>query len=332
LGGVLSAVAVVDQDANAVLLLPEPDHLLVPALEVGVSVIAYPTFSEETTVRPRARAADAIARHVHSVRTGALTKLGFGASGVSACVIERLRGLVEPAPLVDIDHELAALRMRKSVTEIEALRKSIALCDAAQEAVHDAACDGASHEALSEIVRETVQRSAGGPLPILFEVSWGPPPWVKSEIRPLREGDLLLTDIAPRLGDYWGDSCDTRAVGDTTPKRRDVLDTVREALLTGTEVVRAGVATASVDAVMRERIARGYPTYTGHGGHGLGLDYHESPRLVPSEITVLEEDMVLALEPGIYLEDACARLEHVVRVTADGCEVLSKHLDLSHDP
>jgi Xaa-Pro aminopeptidase len=37
---------------------------------------------------------------------------------------------------------------------------------------------------------------------------------------------------------------------------------------------------------------------------------------------------VIALEPGIYLEDACARLEHIVRVTADGCEVLSKHLDL----
>ena len=111
-----------------------------------------------------------------------------------------------------------------------------------------------------------------------------------------------------------------------------MLDTVREALLAGTEAVRAGVATASVDAVMRERIARDYPAYTGHGGHGLGLDYHESPRLVPSEGTVLEEGMVLALEPGIYLEDACARLEHIVRVTVDGCEVLSKHLDVGRDP
>jgi Xaa-Pro dipeptidase len=332
LGGVLSAVAVVDQDTHATLLVPEPDHLQIPARADGVAVVAYPTFSEETPVRPRARAADAVARELQRIRTGTVTKLGFGGSGVSSGVIDRLRMLVQPASLADLDHELAALRMRKSATEIAALRESIALCDAAQAAVHDAADDGASQEALSEMVRETVQRSAGGPLPILLEVSWGPPPWAKSETTPLREGDLLLTDIAPRLGDYWGDSCDTRPVGDVTPERRDVLDTVREALLTGTEAVRAGVATASVDAVMRERIARDYPAYTGHGGHGLGLDYHESPRLVPSESTVLEEDMVLALEPGIYLEDACARLEHIVRVTVDGCEILSKHLDLGRDP
>jgi Xaa-Pro aminopeptidase len=331
LGGVLSAVAVVDQEAHAALLVPEPDHLQIRVIDDGVTVVAYPTFSEESAVRPRARAADAIVRQLQRVRTRGATKLGFSGSGVSAGVVDRLRTLVDPASLADMDHELAALRMRKSATEIAALRESIELCDSAQAAVHDAALDGISREALCEVVRETVQRDAGGPLPILLEVSWGPPPWVSSETHPLREGDLLLTDIAPRLGDYWGDSCDTRAVGDTTAKRRDVLDTVREALLTGTEAVRAGVATASVDAVMRERIAREYPAYTGHGGHGLGLDYHESPRLVPSESTVLEEDMVLALEPGIYIEDACARLEHIVRVTVDGCEVLSKHLDRRRD-
>ena len=186
-----------------------------------MAVVAYPTFSEESAVRPRARAADAVARELQRIRTGTVTKLGFGGSGVSAGVIDRLRTLVQPASLADLDHELAALRMRKSATEIAALRESIALCDAAQAAVHDAAYDGASQEALSEMVRETVQRRAGGPLPILLEVSWGPPPWAKSETPPLREGDLLLTDIAPRLGDYWGDSCDTRPLA--TSRRSGVM-------------------------------------------------------------------------------------------------------------
>lgn len=329
LGGVLAAVAFVDQDANATLLVPEPDHLYVSPKDPTVAVIAYPTFSEESEVRPRARAADAIARHLHGVRAGTPTKLGYGGGGLSASVVDRLRTLVHTGALVDVDHELSALRMRKSPTEIAALRKSIALCDAAQAAVHNAASDGASHEALARVVRETVAQGAGRPVPILLEVSWGAKYGTESPTRPLREGDLLLTDIAPRLGDYWGDSCDTRAVGDTTRSRRKVLDAVREALLIGTQAVRAGVPAASVDSAMRERLERDYPVYTGHGGHGLGLDYHESPRLVPSESAVLDEDMVIALEPGIYLEDACARIEHIVRVTADGCEVLSKHLELS---
>lgn len=331
MGGVLSAVAIVDQDANAALLVPEPDHLQVPATDAGVTVIAYPTFSEETTVRPRARAADAIARHLHGLRTGTPGKLGFGGSGVAAVVIDRLRTFVDAGSVVDVDLELAAVRMRKSADEIAALRRSIALCDAAQAAVHGAAFDGATHEMLCQVVRETVERGAGGPLPILLEASWGRPFRSEPETRPLREGDLLLTDIAPRLGCYWGDSCDTRPLGEVTPVQQKLLNTVRDALLAGTEAVRPGVAAASADAVMRERITREYPAYVGHGGHGLGLDYHESPRLVPSERVVLEENMVIALEPGIYLEDFGARLEHIVLVTADGCEVLSKHLDLSSD-
>ena len=36
--------------------------------------------------------------------------------------------------------------------------------------------------------------------------------------------------------------------------------------------------------------------------------------------------MVIAMEPAVYLPDASVRLEHVVAVTADGCEVLSGHL------
>lgn len=328
LGGVLAAVAVVDQDANATLLVPEPDHLYVSPKDPAVAVVAYPTFSEESAVRPRARAADAITRHLRRLRTGGITKLGYGGSGLSASVVDRLRTLVHWEALLDIDRELSALRMRKSAIEIVKLRESLAVCDAAQAAVHNAAAEGATYEMLCQVVRDTVTRQVGTTPPMLLEVSWGAKHGAEAQARPLREGDLLLTDIAPRLGDYWGDSCDTRAVGATTDSRRGVLEAVRQALLRGTEAVRLGVPATSVDVAMRECIARDYPVYTGHGGHGLGLDYHESPRLVPSESAILDEDMVIALEPGIYLEDACARLEHIVRVTADGCEVLSKHLDL----
>jgi Xaa-Pro dipeptidase len=332
LGGVLSAVAVIDQDANATLLVPEPDHLYVSPKDPTVAVVAYPTFSEESPVRPRARTADAITRQLRDLRRGGPPRLGYGGSGLSAGVLERLRTLVHPGTLLDVDRELSALRMRKSAIELAKLRESIALCDAAQAAVHNAAAQGATYETLCQVVTDAVTRQLGRTPPMLLEVSWGAKHGTESQARPLREGDLLLTDIAPRLDDYWGDSCDTRAVGDTTPSRRGVLEAVREALLTGTEAVRAGVPAASVDVAMREYIAREYPVYTGHGGHGLGLDYHESPRLVPSESAILEEDMVIALEPGIYLEDACARLEHIVRVTTDGCEVLSKHLDLRGHP
>ena len=68
----------------------------------------------------------------------------------------------------------------------------------------------------------------------------------------------------------------------------------------------SGVTAGAVDAIMREHVAHHFPAYDGSGGHGIGVDFHEPPRLIPGEQTPLETDMVIALEPGVYLE-TCMR-------------------------
>jgi len=52
--------------------------------------------------------------------------------------------------------------------------------------------------------------------------------------------------------------------------------------------------------------------------------YHEDPRIVPYNNTTLQPNMIIALEPAIYKKDYGIRLEHLVVVTKNGCEVLTK--------
>ena len=74
---------------------------------------------------------------------------------------------------------------------------------------------------------------------------------------------------------------------------------------------------------------RGDLEYPHHTGHGLGASWHEEPRIVRGNEMVLEAGMVVALEPGVYAAGEGVRVEQVVLVTDDGCELLSGYaLDL----
>ncbi len=93
------------------------------------------------------------------------------------------------------------------------------------------------------------------------------------------------------------------------------------------DCIKAGVNAAEVDKAARELISQaGYGDYFGHGlGHGVGLAVHEEPRLRRKSETILEENMVVTVEPGIYLPGiGGVRLENMVRITLSGCEVLNQ--------
>jgi Xaa-Pro aminopeptidase len=61
-------------------------------------------------------------------------------------------------------------------------------------------------------------------------------------------------------------------------------------------------------------------------GHGIGVGLHEEPYVTPSSPTVLEENMVFALEPGVYAPGVGgSRPEDMLLVTATGCEVLTHY-------
>ena len=100
----------------------------------------------------------------------------------------------------------------------------------------------------------------------------------------------------------------------------------KEAQQAGLDAVRAGATGRDADAAARAVIAdAGYGENFGHGlGHGLGLMVHEAPTLRPESTDTLEAGNVVTVEPGIYLSGVGGvRIEDLVAVTEDGCELLS---------
>lgn len=143
----------------------------------------------------------------------------------------------------------------------------------------------------------------------------------------IQAGELVTLDFGAVYDGYHSDITRTVSVGRASKRQRKIYDIVLEAQLEGVRAVRAGRTGKEVDAQSRNFIAGlGYGAYFGHGlGHGVGLAIHEEPRLSPlSGNILLEEGMVVTVEPGIYIPDwGGVRIEDTVVVTATGCQVLT---------
>lgn len=143
----------------------------------------------------------------------------------------------------------------------------------------------------------------------------------------------VVIDIGCRLDHYHSDMTRTVHPGIADYRFQEVFAIVSEAQEAAINVVEPGTTAAAVDAAAREVIERsGYgDAFIHRTGHGIGLDIHEPPFIRQDNEEVLEPGMVFSIEPGIYLEDRFGvRIEDVVLVTADGCEVLSP-ADHDHD-
>lgn len=122
----------------------------------------------------------------------------------------------------------------------------------------------------------------------------------------------------------------TRVIYDGRDKHvLSIIEIVESALMYAKESVKPGMKCKDVDKVARDYIdKKGYGNFFNHGlGHGVGIDVHEKPAFNLRDETVLQEGMVLTIEPGIYFEnDFGIRLEDTIVVTSDGCNTLNEKL------
>ena len=103
-----------------------------------------------------------------------------------------------------------------------------------------------------------------------------------------------------------------------TERQQEIWDIVAEAHDNAIKAIKPGIECLEIDKVARDIIADyGYGDNFIHStGHSLGLDIHETPGFSPRDDTIIEEGMVITVEPGIYLErEFGVRLEDTVSIS-----------------
>ncbi len=143
----------------------------------------------------------------------------------------------------------------------------------------------------------------------------------------LGEKKMIIIDLGAKYYGYCADLTRVFFLDKMPLYLRKIYDIVRGAKDLVLKKIKPGLKAKEIDKIARQFIEeKGKGKNFGHGlGHGVGLCVHEKPFLNPQSEEIIKENMVLTIEPAIYLPHQIGiRLESMVVVTSKGAEVLDE--------
>jgi Xaa-Pro aminopeptidase len=257
-------------------------------------------------------------------------RAAYGPSHVTVAQLVAIkRAASDRVRWVDGGDTVEKLRAVKDLAELAIMRDAAVLISAVVEDALPGIKPGVTElEVAAELEYGMKRKGASG---ASFEtiVAAGPhSAWAhaRPSSNPLRKSQLVVLDQGAILHGYCSDMTRTVFLGRAPANVRRLYQAVLAAQEAAKAAIRPGVSGESVDAaarrvLKRERLVR---YFTHSTGHGLGIEVHEMPRLGKGDKTILEEGMVITVEPGVYVEGMGGiRIEDDVVVTAKGCEDLT---------
>ncbi len=256
-------------------------------------------------------------------------KLGIDKFWYSKFLIGLMELRRDIVPVVG-SHPVDMARQLKDAAERDKLRANALVNDKVMGSVIAQIREGVAENELASAVNKLFLQNGAdceGPQLVCFGAN-GADPHHSPDGTALRPGDSVTIDIFTPIGRYWCDMTRTVFYKTVSEKQRQVYELVRLANETAISKIKPGVLLSDLDKAARDVIAEGGygPYFTHRLGHGIGLDCHEPPDVSGTSHVAAEPGMVFSVEPGIYLPgEFGVRIEDLVLVTEDGCEVLNRY-------
>lgn len=216
----------------------------------------------------------------------------------------------------------------KTGKQIEAIEKCVQINEAAYRAISEKNVFKESEITLFGLVRETVMEHTGFSNQMIYDFLAGKRTAQVSGFPTnyrINRGDTLIADLLPKNNGVYADMTRTFFAGAPSDKQEYIYEILCEAMEKGEKALQpersAGEIYESIALVFRKYgLECNFPH---HAGHGLGMGYYEAPYFLKEETETLQENMVVALEPGLYVPNEFGiRIENNYVITLNGARRL----------
>lgn len=264
------------------------------------------------------------------IETG-IKKIGVEDNSLRVALYDKIAANFAGIEIVKLGNSIQKLRMIKSEDEIKIVRKATEIADIAFMEIQKDIKEGVSEREIAAKL-EYIMKMNGAEdksfdtiVASGYRSAW--PHGVASD-KKIEKNEFIKLDFGCYYNGYVSDITRTLFYGDKiSAKHIEIYEIVKEAQQLGIDSVIAGITGKELDTIVREYIKlKGYGDNFGHGlGHGIGVEIHELPTVSQAGEITLEENMLITIEPGIYIEGfGGVRIEDDVVVKKNGCEILTK--------
>lgn len=256
--------------------------------------------------------------------------LGLEFNDVNVERYEMLKNIFPKVNIVDMQDDLAQLRLIKNEQEFQYLQEAARLADYGIEIGKNAIQEGATELEIVAELEYALKKKGVQEMSFSTTVLTGQKtasPHGIPGLDKVTKGDFVLFDLGVVHKGYCSDITRTFAFGEITEEQKLIYETVLEAEESAIKAAQLGTKVGLIDQTARKIITdAGYGQYFTHRiGHGLGIDIHEYPSMHKDNPLLLKEGMCFTIEPGIYIpEIGGVRIEDMIFMTKKGPLSLTK--------
>jgi Xaa-Pro dipeptidase len=259
-------------------------------------------------------------------------RVGIEMRVLSAHYYQELRELLPEVSFEPADKLLDRVRMIKTPEEIALLERAALATDRAIRSAYEIGDVGISDKVVADALANGIQSSGADSVAFLV-LGAGPSAALAHPVpldRPLEEGDIVRCDVGGYYSGYLSDLARSAVVGEPSAEQRRLYENLWQIHEETLASVRPGIRASDLFHTCEKAFKqRGMTLSLPHIGHSMGLGLHENPMLSPFDDTVLEENMVIAIEPAHKEDGPILHVEDLIAVTADGGRILSRSADWS---
>jgi Xaa-Pro aminopeptidase len=264
-------------------------------------------------------------------RENGLRRIGFEKDRITWDIYDKLSNALKPegAELIPTESLVESVRARKTSWELESIEAACGIADRALEDVLSIVKPGISELDLKTELDYRMKKAGAEDVSFDTMVLFGARPSQphansRRDVR-LNLGDFILIDYGACVDGYRSDTSRTFVCGKSTAEQRMAYETVLRSQLASLEMVSPSANGREINdlalGIIRDA---GLPSFEYGIGHGVGLEIHEEPFLRQNTDVILDANMVVTIEPGMYKPGwGGIRIEDTVLVTPDGHRVLT---------